>query len=359
MALPQGKLMKENARIFGVLALVVALSAASCGGDTGDGNNNTGTGGNSGGNSCEARGNDATGKLLVKANATNNYKFSSTLSISSSPTASRTELTFDWSALSKDFIGHAVKVPDDIDMITLLLWKLSHADLEKKLNDDALSQSDLTAISNFYTSKTKSTAGLFEFTVFRQPIDREMILTYLDATAYDPAQYTYTLMVQTGEESGKGTRMLKAFKPDTSNTTTKVTIDNQSTTLQYTADLHSLQKTRIPAGKADITFDWTDMKLNAMGNEFVPTMIGEVLVGRYTETAAELESKFLDLELMAEDMYRGTVVTGSTLALSELKTTAGKAFTGIDDSSTWVVALRCATCSNPAPWYLSVLQTCK
>ena len=36
----------------------------------------------------------------------------------------------------------------------------------------------------------------------------------------------------------------------------------------------------------------------------------------------------------------------------------GKAFTGISTSGTWIVALRCGSCRNPAPWYLTVLKPC-
>jgi hypothetical protein len=348
--------MHEKISTKGALAL--ALFAAACSSpsnEPGDGGGNSGAGSNA----CEARGNDSTGNLLVKANAANDYAFSSTLSIDVTPVASRTELSFDWSAVNKDFIGHPVQNPGDIDMVTLLLWSLSQSQLEEKLNDDALAQSDLVAIAMLYTNKTKTSGGLFDFTSFGQAIEQNALLTYLDATQYDPATHSYTVMAVSGTTAGKGTRMMRGIKPDPSVTNTKVTIDAQSTKLKYTADLQSLRPTRIPAATARVAIDWTDMKVNAMGNEFLPAQIDEVRVGRYDESVTDLEARFLDLDLLAEDMFKATFTSGTSLPLSSLMNSAGQTFTGIDDESTWVVALVCGRCANPAPWYLAVLKTCK
>jgi hypothetical protein len=66
----------------------------------------------------------------------------------------------------------------------------------------------------------------------------------------------------------------------------------------------------------------------------------------------------LDLELISEDMWQADVSSGTTLAFSSLRNDAGQPFAGIDGTGTYIVALVCGECQNPAPWYLSVLSPC-
>jgi len=44
--------------------------------------------------------------------------------------------------------------------------------------------------------------------------------------------------------------------------------------------------------------------------------------------------------------------------LSTFTNESGQPFTGIDDTGTWVLALSCGDCRNPAPWYLTILEPC-
>ena len=42
-----------------------------------------------------------------------------------------------------------------------------------------------------------------------------------------------------------------------------------------------------------------------------------------------------------------------------LKDAGGQAFTGVDATGVWILALSCSVyCSSPAPWYLTVLKPC-
>ena len=81
------------------------------------------------------------------------------------------------------------------------------------------------------------------------------------------------------------------------------------------------------------------------------------MVGHYNESPTDLEgSKFLDLDRVAKDLYRGNVDSGYVVDFSKLKNSSGDYFKGIDNSGTWLVALICGNCRNPAPLYLSVLK---
>jgi len=239
------------------------------------------------------------------------------------------------------------------------LWKLNLTDLQTKLNNDELAGRDLVggAPLTLPTDGSMTAADLDKFKIGGgMDIDTATILDRLDPSKYPPANYTYTLMAQTGGELGRGVRMIQAFRLDDSSSNTDVKLSNSSTGLQYTADLHSSPATEIPSGEPCIKLDWKDLPKNALGVDFDNTSITEVMVGHYTQSPNELEGKFLDLDLIATDLYRGNIDSGTVADFSQLKTSSGKSFSGIDGSGTWLVALICGNCRNPAPLYLSVLK---
>lgn len=334
-------------------AAAFALLGTACSSDSGD-NNGAGGGNGSGGSNgmCSAS---------VAAKEANNYSFSSTLKFPPVTVKPDTELTFDWSALTTDFLKHPVDPKADIDQVNMFMWTLTQSELETKLNDDMLAQRDITpgVPVTYYPSGSETSATLFKFTISKNPIMPSDILPYMSATTYDPSKYTYTVMVATGELLGQGTRMIQAFKLDPASTNTKVAVTSSSTSLTYTADMHSLTPTSVPAGTGAITLDWSGITKNALGHEFTPNQITSALVGHYTQTPTELEGdKFLDLDRVAQKLYTGEIAAGSSVSLSSLKTSTGEAFSGIDSTGTWIVALRCGNCRNPAPWYLTVLKPC-
>ena len=91
---------------------------------------------------------------------------------------------------------------------------------------------------------------------------------------------------------------------DGPSTNTTIKLTNSSTTLTYTANLHSAMPTGVPAGNAAITLDWGMMTTNALGQPFEPTSITSALIGHYTQDIAYLESHFLNLETLP------TAITG-------------------------------------------------
>lgn len=298
----------------------------------------------------------------VLATEEQNYFFSSTLSFNPVAVAPNSELTFDWSAVDTDFLGHALDPAVDLGMVSLLLWNLDDADLAQKLNDDELVQLDLVIPSLIFLDETwkgGTVASLFDFTSFGMPLDQDLILSYMNAETYDPADHTYTFIIQAGTMLGDEARMIQTFTLDPDSTTTEIVMTNDSTQLEYTVDLLSHTHTMLPAGDDTATVDWTDLTTNALQQTDIQSnKITEVLVAKYSQTPEELQDQFLDLELISQEEYRAGVPSGTTIELSELQTEAGDPFPGVDDTGTWILALFCGDCQNPAPWYLSVIDTC-
>jgi hypothetical protein len=295
---------------------------------------------------------------MVTANAANNYQFSSTLTFPPISVQPDTELTFGWGGVTTDFLGHPLDPMTGVDNVNLMLWSLTQAELETKLNADDLAQRDLAVIANLETGNAMIEAALFDFTSVGMPITPEDILPFVNATSYPPEENTYTVMITEGTVLGEGTRMIQAFKLDPASTNTHVELTDTSTHLEYMVNLHSLTPTPIPAGTGAVTIEWGDMTVNALSNPFVPTEITQALVAHFMQPVSELEAQFLDLDIIEADRWRGEVVSGTSVTLSSLTNEGGQPFAGIDGTGTWVVALICGSCRNPAPWYLSVLTSC-
>ena len=116
--------------------------------------------------------------------------------------------------------------------------------------------------------------------------------------------------------------------------------------------------TGVPGGTAALMLDWSQMQTNALGAQFKEGYVTSAVVGHYTQTPAELEAAFLDLDSIATATYRAAIDAGSVLDFTMLKDAGGAPFPGIDDSGTWLVGLFCGNCRNPAPWYMTILKTC-
>ena len=320
---------------------------------------------------CPARTTDPTGNLIVDTAATNNYTFSSTLTLKTTTLKPLSDFSIDWSGVTTDFLGHAVNPQTDVGMVSTILWNLTKEQFEQKLNDDLVNMSDMAAGASIFTggTMTQGDTSIFEI-ITGGPIKHEDLMSYFDATKFDPATHFYTVMVASGTTPGKGTRMLTGFTLDPNSTNTAITVDSTSTALDYQVDLESLQPIGIPPASTNIVFDWKglDGGMTAMNQPFDAYAITKARIASYSQSPADLEAKFLDLKTIHSGMWEATVETGTSVAMSAFKSTSsvdpatgeanGPAFTGLEAGKTWILALECGRCSNPAPWYMTILKTC-
>jgi hypothetical protein len=180
----------------------------------------------------------------------------------------------------------------------------------------------------------------------------------LDAAYWPPENHVYALMAARGLTYGEGTLMLGGFQLDPSSDNTLVKLASNSTHLDYKVTLASRPPTYVPAGTADLGIDWTRQTLTAKGGDFIPSSITQFRIGMYDLPPSELEANFAELDAIAVEMYEAPVDVGTKIRFGEAATKDGKPFAGIDDTHTWLVALNCGACQDPAPWYLSVLKPC-
>jgi hypothetical protein len=342
-------------------------------GGTGTGGTNAGagmgSGGTSGGSGMSSGGSSgmpgATCGTMLKTGASDNYKFHSELTIDVTKVApvgapGTSMLKFDWSGVKKDLLGHDVD-PTTFDMVEIGLWNMTLDKFEQKLNDDTLKQTDLAIIATIIPNPPgATTGGIYDLTEMGSKLMMSDIDPYLNITMYPPENHIYTAMVANGDVYGKGTRMLTGFQLDAASTNNLVNVTSDSTKLALTADLHTLTPLTVPAGTPGITLDWTDLMTSAAGLEIDPTQITKIRVGKYSisPTDMEMQNNFLNLDSLADTLYTATVLAGTSYDLSKTKDANMNAFPGIDDTHTWIVALNCGDCANPAPWYLTILKPC-
>jgi hypothetical protein len=299
--------------------------------------------------------------VSVKAADANNYSTWSEMKLPVIKVKPKAELSFDWGSVTKDLIAHSLDAKKDLNLMMVLLFQLPLAELETKLNADSLTQNDL-AVSPPLTIRTNgsdTSAKLFGFDLNGTTVTPEMVLKYFDADFYAPANYTYALAGATGTEVGQNIRMVQAFQLDPSSSNTAVTMTDASIKLDWTANLHDLTPTGVPKGVPGVTLDWGDMTKTALGTPFDPTQITRALVAHYSGGSGQIELDFLNIELIATDLYETKVDFGTSVDFSSMKRSDGTAFPGIDDTGTWLVALQCGVCRNPSPWYISILKPCQ
>jgi hypothetical protein len=342
--------------LLATVALIPFLTG-SCASKSSDSGRDSG-GGGAGGGDAGSPSVTCTNGTMVAAEA-NDLKFASSIMLTPVKVKSMSDLTFNWGGVTKDFLGHTVSPTADLNTIFVLLVNLPAANLETQLDNDTFSQMSVQIVPppQFVPTSGQTSASLYEnFTAGGEMITAAMAAPYLDAATWTPTNSTFAIVAQTGPNLGKDIRMLQSFELDNSSTNTTVTLTNSSTTLTYAADLHSLHPTGVPAGTASLTLDWSQISTNALGNYFDPTAITSAIVGHYTQSLSELETQFLDLQTIAEDLYTATTPYGTTLDFTTLKDSSGNSFSGVTSDGTWLVGLICGACQNPAPWYLTVLE---
>jgi len=367
--------MLQSSLRYSVLLGLFGLAACSGGGngDTGGTGAAAGTGGSGamgGGGSAGMSGSSgAPAEQCLTSLVTspdNNYQFQSTLTMNPVDVKPASDITIDWSGVSQDFLKRPVDL-NKVDMVEVGLWARTIDQFEMELNDDTLMNPLVLA---YITPNNHGTTGsILNAMVPIGSVPGNTILDYLKVENYDPSNHLYAVMVASGMDYGRGTYMLGAFKLNASSTNTTIKVASaanpadptvSTTKVEFKATIASRPPTYIPAGQSDFMIDWTKMKLTAAGLEFIPASIQKIRIGHYTQTPDQLEGdNFLQLDETASEMFEAAVDVGTKINFNQTKSkTTGMPFAGIDNTGTWIVALNCTMCQNPAPWYLTVLKPC-
>lgn len=282
----------------------------------------------------------------IRLSDANNYAFSGSLNVPSITTAAGTDVQVCWDDVVQDFRCHDVDPAADIDNVGMVRFThLTQDEVKAGLSANDLHQSDM---SGYVESRNdgQTCTNLASMSFFGTPIDV--------AAEYTATGGTYMLLLTTGTTPGVGARMITFLQPDVNSTVTEAHIANGCGVLDFSVDLHSLDPLPV-CTTSPWTVDWSGVTVDGQGHALDPSKIDSVMVGYFAgSTVPAIEGDFLNLEENATPLYTLDVPGGSSADLTQAK--AGDvAFPGFTGDGVWVLALRCSSCFNPAPPFLTVI----
>ncbi|MCB9791894.1 MAG: hypothetical protein H6741_04130 [Alphaproteobacteria bacterium] len=270
-----------------------------------------------------------------------NYSFSSSLTAESAEFASQTDLRVDWSALGVDLQGSTIDPTTEVDLVSIVILELGEQEALDAFVDDALYQSQVGAYATFEPPDGTTSGLLSEFDFLGTPVVPEEHVT--------EGQGSWLITLNT--DGVPGTRMMRFFQPVDDGPVADITLDDDSADLDYVVDLSAGQPLQIVGDR----LEWSGLTTDMRGLPIRLSELDRVTIGHYDESLAELEGDFLQLEAMAEESWDADFQAQIELELSELVDADGAPFPGVGRDGTWLLALRCMTCANPAPPFMAVL----
>ena len=279
-----------------------------------------------------------------------NYNFIGTLDIDSFEAMEKTSIRLHWENLTTDLQGHVLDL-NDLDIAALVVFRyLSQEEVAQGISENTLQQSDVSLYVQAELEEGQTEVNLGDLTLFGNDIDVEQY--------FEEGYGTWLFTLNTGTTPGAGSRMAAFLEPLPDSEVDDIEIVDGTALVTVDADLTGLTSVGLPVGQTT-SVSWDGLTTDGQGNEMQLGSIDRLMVAHYaTLTPADLEANFLDLELIADTQY-DLVLEGQTEADLTTLSSDGGAFSGITADGTWILALRCDTCANPAPPFLTTLTVCE
>ncbi len=151
------------------------------------------------------------------------------------------------------------------------------------------------------------------------------------------------------------------LEPSATSDVTDVSAPSGCGMLDFKAHLAGLKKMDVPTAGPWVV-DWSGITRDGLGNQVFFQNIDSLMFAYYQgKSPTDLESKFLDLEIVPDLYYDMEITVGHKYAdLAQGKAKDGTAFPGFDRTDgTWLMALRCSSCKIPTPVALGIFNLTK
>lgn len=274
-----------------------------------------------------------------------NYTLDSWIDASTDSVRSGFDSTVDWSGLDKDLLGYPVDPTQDVTTIGLVQFQdLTQDQVLQGINDGTLEQADLTGFANYDIAGGETNATLTQFNLLGTYVDPAVNVTVDGGT--------YLVSAITGDSNY---RMLGFFKPIEGGDTVPITLTGDSATIGYDVQLDSGIPVVIPRSNR-VTVDWSGLTTNGSGLDLNLPDIDRMMLAHYTASIDDLQSDFLHIQTLPDHAWTADVGGWGDWRLADLEDADGQRFDGFHDDGTWLMAMICSTCLNPAPPFLALVQ---
>lgn len=278
-----------------------------------------------------------------------NYAYDSTIDVPQVATAAESDLIFSWAGLTEDMQCHDIEPVTDVDNVAVLVFSnLTQPEVAEGLNNDTLQQADLSV----YISAEPSNATNIDLSELTFYGTDPKILPFTT-----PDSGTWLALLTSGTQIAVGTRAMKFFTPTTGEENTTVALNDACGMLEFTVDLEALEVVPVNV-EGPWIIDWSALTRSGQGYPISLGNIDRVMVAWFADQELEaLEENFLDLELRADRLWSMALDGGAGAELEGLTESGTDApFDGFTEDGLWMLALRCSTCPNPAPQFLTVVR---
>lgn len=271
-----------------------------------------------------------------------NYTFTSRLEAELVEVAAGQDIRVDWSALDRDLLGRSMDPTREVHGLTILVIQRAPAEVLEGLVNDSLQQIDVLGVAEAVPDAGATALPLSAFGYGGSPVLPESYLV--------PGRGTWVVSAST--EGVPGARMLSLFEPVDDGGDDVLAISPTSSTLDWTVDLRSAE----PASLAGDRVSWAGITTDMRGMPLRLNTIDGVELAAFEEDLPTLERRFPELDSLAVSRFVAPVQDAVSVELSALVDAEGRAFSGVSPHHTWLLALTCSTCENPAPPFLAVVQ---
>ena len=282
----------------------------------------------------------------------NNYDYNSALNVTTQEVQLAHDVTFDWSGLTTDLLGHAMDPATDVDLVWMVQFpNLSEADVVAAILTDSLLQLDVGPYVQFDNDPADTTTALLSEFVFPPDNVIQPETDFVDGSG------TWLVRATSGASTN---RMLAFARPTETSENHTFVLGSDAAALDFDADLQSLTPFAFYGEPATYTADWSTLATHANGNDIVLNSLDQLMIARYDGmTLDDIEADFINVDRIASDLYTADVydVVDYKADLSLATNSAGEAFSGFGGGSLWLIALRCTACANPAPPFLTVVHS--
>lgn len=300
-----------------------------------------------------------TGECTELTNA-ENYAWTGSLNIPQYVTAEHADVHIDFTGLDHDLLCHDLDPVAGVESVGLTRFPLlSMEEIAEGLTDNSLKQVNTNGFVSCLPQDSRTDCYLSEFNFAGTSYDTVGV--------YGHEGGSFLLSFSGSTDPSGDAVWLGFLVPTPDSDVTEVQVLPTCDVVDYEVTLDGDRPAGMDAFGATIEttplaksgpwcIDWTGLTVTGNLEPLQPGKLDEVLIGHYTQSPSEIAAQFLDIEELATELYTLELTGGTHADLASAVSADGAAFPGFTDDGTWVLGLRCTSCTNPVPMFLTVVD---